>query len=93
MGGGGPFDVSGGPSVVLEISRTKFKILELLLQILKIMKNFEKLRRIISKVGGQILTLGAVYQSESELCDPAELLLSYTDPTKYVEVCEVCMNS
>ena len=78
--------------MVLEILRTKFKVLELLLQILKIMKNFEKLRstKYNFQSRGQILTLGAVYQSESELCDQAELLLSYTDPTKYVEV---CMNS
>ena len=78
--------------MVLEFSRKKFQILEFVLQILKIMKNFEKLRstKYNFQSRGQILTLGAVYQSESELCDPAELLLSYTDPTKYVEV---CMNS
>ena len=50
--GGDPFDVSGGPSVVLEISRKNSKFW-IFLRILKIMENFEQLRLIISKEGGK----------------------------------------
>ena len=46
-----PLDVSGSPSVVMEILGKKFKILDFFLQFFKIMDNFEKLRSIISKVG------------------------------------------
>ena len=53
QGGGGPFNVSGGPSVALDISRKEFKILEFFLQILKIMENFENLQIIISKIGAK----------------------------------------
>ena len=52
QGGGGPFDVSGGPFVVFEIWKQIKKKLEFfseMLKVLKIMKNFEK--AIISKVG------------------------------------------
>ena len=53
QGGGGSFDVSGGPYVVLEIWGKKFKILEFL-ENCENYGEFEKLRVIISKqVGGE----------------------------------------
>ena len=52
QGGGGPFDVSGGPFVVLEILEKKFWIWEFFSKILKIWK-FSKFWIKISKVGSK----------------------------------------